>query len=334
VRHFHGGLAAWRESGLALEAGEANAVTPPRPAPAVGWTTPVETVRMVDRPAGIPAPLSVRRWARSRGDALAALVGQITVARLLALWLLVTLGFGLVYWLGAGAAGGLRGGAGTTGHDARGLADALYFSLVTALSIGYGDVVPVGFIRGLAVLEGAAGLLIFGTLISKLVSRRQEEVTDEIHRITFDDRLGRVRTNMHLVISEMQELAETCSAGGVPSERVMTRVESAIAIFAGETRTVRDLLYRPEALPDEEVLEAILASLWAGLGGLVELRACVMKVATPTPGFTRNTRTVGALAEEICGECVPRQYAPDLREWMDRIQALARSLESPAPGVA
>ena len=32
------------------------------------------------------------------------------------------------------------------------------------------------------------------------------------------------------------------------------------------------------------------------------------------------------LASEICGECVPKQYAPELTVWMDRIQDLSRRL--------
>jgi hypothetical protein len=39
-----------------------------------------------------------------------------------------------------------------------------------------------------------------------------------------------------------------------------------------------------------------------------------------------NVRVVARLANEICGECVPREYAPHLKVWMDRIQAHAREL--------
>jgi hypothetical protein len=42
-----------------------------------------------------------------------------------------------------------------------------------------------------------------------------------------------------------------------------------------------------------------------------------------------NVRVLAALANEICGECVPREYAPHLKVWMDRIQAHARDLARP-----
>jgi hypothetical protein len=37
-------------------------------------------------------------------------------------------------------------------------------------------------------------------------------------------------------------------------------------------------------------------------------------------------RSISILAKEICGECVPRGYAPSLKESMDQIQELARRI--------
>jgi hypothetical protein len=72
----------------------------------------------------------------------------------------------------------------------------------------------------------------FGIVISKLVSRRQEELTD--HCIAFEDRLARVRTNLHLVRSDLDTIAGMCSEPNVRAERVFTRIESAATVFCGE----------------------------------------------------------------------------------------------------
>jgi hypothetical protein len=37
-------------------------------------------------------------------------------------------------------------------------------------------------------------------------------------------------------------------------------------------------------------------------------------------------RGIGRLSEQICGDCVPREYAPEMRIWMDRISDFAREL--------
>ena len=62
----------------------------------------------------------------------------------------------------------------------------------------------------------------------------------EIHRVTFDERLDRVQSNLHLVISELLSVSASCEAGGVPLHRMAARLDSAILLFVGELRTTRD----------------------------------------------------------------------------------------------
>jgi potassium channel LctB len=254
---------------------------------------------------------------------------------MLVVWLALVLGCGLVYWLlGLWEVSLVEGGA-QVPATLEGLGTAIYFSFVTATSVGYGDVAPVGLARALAATESAAGLVVFGCVISKLVSRRQELLVEEIHDVAFEDRLGRVRTNLHLVLSELQNL----SGEGVPDallpERALPRLESVAVIFAGELRAIRDLLYRPHQAPEEAILETILAILAAGLEGLRDLlhRLPAARERSPTLGAT--VRSITSLAGEICSDCVPRAYALGMRTWMDRIHGLSRVLEpAPAPGGA
>lgn len=48
---------------------------------------------------------------------------------------------------------------------------ALYFSLITLATVGYGDIVPVaGVVRMLAAIEAIVGIFYVALLISRLVS--------------------------------------------------------------------------------------------------------------------------------------------------------------------
>ena len=121
-----------------------------------------------------------------------------------------------------------------------------------------------------------------------------------------------------------------CAEGGADSERIHTRVESTVMVFSGELRTIHDLLYRPQQLPDEAVLETILASLAAAMRELSDLLECMPRGRPQSSTMDANLEAISRLASEICGECVPRTYAPALQRWMDRIQALARSIPAGA----
>lgn len=302
VRHYKGGIAEWKERGGPVEKAVAE---PPR-----RERTHVDASALA-RP---------RDWASFMMDVL----GKRSIGDLLLLWLWMIIGFGLIYWFfGMWSGDGLRAGSLPVPRTWEGMLTALYFSFITALSVGYGDVVPVGVVRVFAIAEGAAGLLIFGCVISKLVSGHQEELTEEIHRIAFEDRLERVRTNLHLVLSDLQTIARICAEPGIDPGRVLTRIESVASVFAGELRTIHDLLYRPQQAPDEQVLEAILANLAAGIRELGELLICVAVSRDGSSSLERSLRSISELATQICGECVPRDYTPRLRSSMNKIQELA-----------
>jgi len=307
LRHYRGGLADWTEGG-----GELESVAPAEPVAPLPAPRPTAT-------RSLPAP--------SWSAALLAFIERQSTAQLFGCWLAMIVTCSVLYWLaGLWAHDGLIAGGQPVEMNARGLATAVYFSFVTATSVGYGDVLPLGVARVVAVAEAVSGLLIFGAVVAKFVSRRQDELVREIHRVTFEERLDRVQTNLHLVLSEIQAIAAMCEDGAVRLERVGPRLESAALVFAGELRAIHDLLYRPQWAPEEPVLSAILASLASSLRELSELLVCMPAGFARSATLQDTLRTLARLADEVCGECVPHTYAPSLRMWMDRIQETARRI--------
>lgn len=298
VRYFAGGMAEWSERG-----------------------GPVESARGAGAPASnhnSVAPLAGNRvsWLET--------IANFSLERLIVVWLGMIVVFGLIYWVaGVGMGMGLQAGPNLVKVDAQGFVTAIYFSFVTALSIGYGDVVPLGGFRLVAIIEGAAGLLIFGCVVSKLVSRRQEELIDEIHRTTFEDRLDRVRTNLHLVFSDLGALQQQQAEQGVVSEIVLRRLESTVRVFRGELQAVHDLFYRCRVMPDEETMASLLANLIICLQSLADIDN---SLPSGSANLNAGLKSIANLADEICGECVPRNYAAALKASMDQIQDLARKI--------
>jgi Ion channel len=300
VTHFPGGVQAWQQAGLRIQRG-----APLSPA----------VLRKPQRPI---------RIRRDRWGAFVDLFERRTTADLVWIWLGTIILWAFLYWsLPIAGAGELRQGDQAVGSNSSGFLTALYFSFGAGTSIALGDVSPVGPLRPLAIAEGVIGLLVFGSMVSKLVSRRQEQVVEEIHRIAFEDRLERVQTDLHLVLAELHGIAQLCKLPEVPTDQIRARADSASGMCLSELRTIHGLLYRPQEAPEELMLEGILASLAIVLRELRELVRCLN---SRSPYLTRNLAGLARLAEEICADCVPRRYAPNLREWMDEIQAVARDL--------
>ena len=247
-------------------------------------------------------------------------------------------GCGVVYWVFELLQNhALEANGAPLTHDVRGFFAALYFSAVTATSVGYGDIVPTGFARLLAIGESIAGLVVFGMLISRFVSRRQEELISEIHRIAFEDRLAVTQSSLRDHLHRLRPRrglrpprrhragrAQLCEGRDVAPAEAIGRVESIAIVFAGELHAVHDVLFRPQEMPDESVLEMILASLTSVFREFAMLLRCV-EVGRPgrSPMLRSSLSTTARLAREICGDCVPREYAPSLRTWMDQIQRVA-----------
>ncbi len=315
VSHYRGGLEEWLEFEPQKLSVTIPVVPPGEIAPAATRAAPRTFARL-----SAPREISIRFV-----DALA----DRSISQLFVSWIEIVLGGGLVYWLlGWVTHPALLTSGGAVDQGLRGLLTAIYFSAVTATSVGYGDIVPTGIARALAILEAIGGLILFGCVVSKFVSRRQEQLIGEIHHIAFEDRLGRVRTNLLLVRTELQATARLCAGQDIAPPEAVARVESAAMVFVGELRAVHDLLYRPQETPEEPVLEAILAGLASVFREFNELLLCVEARSTPRPpALATSVMAMSRLAREICGDCVPRQFAPALRSWMDQIQRLARQIE-------
>src|SRR5262245_20892332 len=145
VSHYPGGLEEWERRGgrfAAQDPGEPRRASPTLP----------------------------ERLARRRKDVFLAAIDRIeglSMGQLVALWGGLILLCAAFYWVATFSdAHGLHAGGRPVPSGAPALLTALYFSIVTATSVGYGDVVPVGLSRVLAVLQATSELLVFGALVS------------------------------------------------------------------------------------------------------------------------------------------------------------------------
>ena len=329
VRHYHGGIADWKEAGLPVEsvpaAARASLIAPAAAQPAaqsaVGESNPVPARR--GGVAGHPTLSRGRNW----GSALLDLIEALSPGQIFVVWLGMVLVCGCLYWVtGFSGRPGLVDSGRPISGTLSGLLSAIYFSFVTTTSVGYGDVLPIGSVRILSILEAVTGLLIFGALVAKFVSRRQDELVRDIYNVTFEGRLDRVQTNLHLVLSELQSIAMMCDDGAFQPQRVAARLESAVLVFGGELRAIHALLYNPQHAPEEAVLEAILVALASALRTLSDVLTCLPPALERPQALQSALKTICALADDICAECVPQVYAPTLTTWMDRVQETARKI--------
>lgn len=76
--------------------------------------------------------------------------------------------------------------------------DFLYFSVITATSTGYGDLVPVGYARIFAGIESFAGLFLLAVFVSKIISHKQDIALKSIHQTSFKTAVHEMREDLYI----------------------------------------------------------------------------------------------------------------------------------------
>jgi hypothetical protein len=121
---------------------------------------------------------------------------KATFPKILGVWLAITIIFGLAYFFLANDYSHLTFAKDQT--RVNNLVDCIYFSFVAATTTGFGDIVPTGFFKGIAVVQVVIGLLLLALVTSRLVSIKQDAILTELYDISFKEKINRLRSSLLL----------------------------------------------------------------------------------------------------------------------------------------
>lgn len=286
VSYFKGGLEEWRAAGHTL------ASSPDMASPA------------------------------AQQDGLLRLVDALTIGQWAALWCAMVLVSAGLYWIGT-----LTPWPGLF-HDGRpvptgwqGFLDCLYFSVVTATTLGYGDIVPLTpWSRVLAATEAIGGMFFVGALISRLLTAQQEKLLRDTHNLAFQERLGRMQTSLHLLIADFQDMEARHTEGKIDQSRFEMRLSSGATILVRDLRIVQELLQDQAHQADEISLELLLATLNSALHAYLDVFAICRT------GQERIASQLGRIVSEICSECMPKDLSNEVVSLIRRTELLGQRL--------
>lgn len=140
----------------------------------------------------------------------------LSYERLFLLWAGTIFAFALVY---TGLSFVPGDGPALVGHLGERFLSGLYFSVITATTVGYGDILPLGMSRLFAATEAFVGFFLFAVFIAKLMSYRQELALRDVHRIAFENTFHNIREDLHVVRQDFDRMiSEADTAHTLPEE--------------------------------------------------------------------------------------------------------------------
>lgn len=151
------------------------------------------------------------------------LLDKVSFKQIFLFWVGYMFIFGIFYYLLSFADGqGVLYHGAPLGNGMSGFVTAEYFSFITAASAsqGYGDVFPHGASRALAVIEAVSGLVIFGAIISKLLSQKQETLLQEVYDISFDEKINRIRSAFYLFRTDVNKIVDKIENNAISQRRI------------------------------------------------------------------------------------------------------------------
>ncbi len=143
-----------------------------------------------------------------------AVFEALELSRMIALWVFMVLGFGIIYYALSLAVptAPLSIQGQPLSADLMGFGNAIYFSIITATTVGYSNLAPQGFAKVLVVIEILASIALFGLIISKIVAKKQEHATQELSAglatLNFEENANTAVAELYVFRSEIKELQE------------------------------------------------------------------------------------------------------------------------------
>jgi potassium channel LctB len=179
---------------------------------------------------------------------------------LISWWVLIAVGFGFLYLYLPGHLINSR-----TGETITNIWDSIYFSFVTILTIGYGDISAVGFIRALTAIEGLIGWVLFGVIVYKVVSFKQDMVLKEIHNLSNEQYLSRVRNALFISNTNLARFIKDSQSKKISKDVLSYELSIISTTLRSNIEDVRRFLIRNKHSVESDISEEEIFLLVKGI---------------------------------------------------------------------
>ncbi len=161
----------------------------------------------------------IRRFLKEiKKPAIARWIDGITFPNIMIVWIIIIIFFGIAYFFFENNSSFLLNVM--EGTKTSNLRDAIYFSFVAATTTGFGDIVPFGYFKVIAVFEVVFGLLLLAIVTSKLISIKQDIILSELYEISSKERINRIRSSLLLFRQGVEKMITKIEGNSIQKREI------------------------------------------------------------------------------------------------------------------
>lgn len=210
-------------------------------------------------------------------------------------------------------------------NDISGAVDSLYFSFVTSTSLGYGDITPRGISRGLAVVEVLVSLVIFGIIVSKLLSRNQEKILEELYEVSFQERFTRIISGLYDFRAEIDRItSQIDKLRKHNEEELIQSIESNLHLLSSyiidSEKVLSEIKKRSKDLPLFKG-DIILNNMHSSIAKLEELASVLNEknIHWKRKAVLDNIALILNSTQKVCVDCISPDHA-NINETLNEVK--------------
>jgi hypothetical protein len=136
------------------------------------------------------------------------LLERLSLSQVIGLWITGVLLFGMIYFAFTFTNHPLMYNNEPLTRDVNGLGNSMYFSFITAMTIGYNDIVPIGCSKLAVILEAIFSIAILGIFIAKIVAIKQEELERDVEELSFEESTNSAISELYIFRSDVRTITE------------------------------------------------------------------------------------------------------------------------------
>jgi len=158
------------------------------------------------------------------------ILDRLSLLQVIGVWLVSVVFFGIVFFALTFTNHPITSNNEPLTRDVIGFGNSMYFSFVTALTIGYNDLVPVGLSKLFVVIEAIISIAILGILIAKIVAVKQEEIMQEVEELSFEESTNSAISELYIFRNDIKTIQENAKA----SKKIINELknfEQSISMF-------------------------------------------------------------------------------------------------------